>query len=113
MKIRHFRDVEPVEDKPGVFRRVVIGPDEGAPTFVMRVFELDPGCSTPYHTHDWEHEIFVLAGQAVAKGRDGETPLTEGTTVFVAPNEEHCFTNVGSDILRVICLIPIDARPVP
>ena len=111
MRIRHYKDVEPTEDIPGVFRRVVIGPDEGAPTFVMRIFELDPGCSTPYHTHDWEHEIFVLAGKAAVKGRDGETPLSEGTAVFVAPNEEHCFINTGDSVLRVMCLIPVEARP--
>jgi len=107
MKIRHYSEVEPSEEVPGVRLHVVIGPDDGAPTSVMRVFEVSPGCTTPYHTHDWEHEVLILAGKAKVRGQDGETPLSEGTAVFVAPNEEHCFINAGDDVLRFVCIIPV------
>jgi quercetin dioxygenase-like cupin family protein len=106
MRIVRYSDVQPHEDVPGVFRRVVIGPEHGAPRFVMRVFELLPGCSTPYHIHDWEHEVFVISGQGVVRSSISETPIGGGTAVFVAPGEEHCFTNRGDGILKVICVIP-------
>jgi quercetin dioxygenase-like cupin family protein len=73
----------------------------------MRVFEVSPGYSTPYHTHDWEHEVLILAGTGKVRGHDGETPLSEGTAVFIAPNEEHCFINAGDDVLRFVCIIPV------
>jgi len=90
---------------------VVIGAEDGAPTFIMRVFEVKAGSSTPFHSHSWEHEAFVLSGKGMVKGREGEKLLGEGTAVFVAPNEEHCFINTGSAPLRFICVIPLPPAP--
>ena len=107
MKVKDYLDVEAIEDVPGVLRRVVVGADDGAPRFVMRVLELQSGNSTPFHSHPWEHEIFVLSGDGIAKGKASEKPIKPGTVVFVEPNEEHCFTNAGKDTLRIICVIPL------
>jgi len=106
MRVLNYIEVEAKEDAAGVSRRVVIGPEHGAPRFIMRVFHIQPGSSTPFHSHWWEHEVFVLSGQGVVKSAKGETPIGSGTAVFVEPNEEHCFTNNGDDILRIICMIP-------
>jgi quercetin dioxygenase-like cupin family protein len=111
MKVCSYLEVEAIEDAPGVWRRVVIGADDGALTFIMRVFEVKPGSSTPFHSHSWEHEAFVLSGEGVVRGREGERLLGEGTAVFVAPNEEHCFINTGSAPLRFICVIPLLPAP--
>jgi quercetin dioxygenase-like cupin family protein len=106
MRIINYLDVEAIEDAPGVARRVVIGPEHGAKHFVMRVFHIQPGSSTPFHSHWWEHEIFVLSGQGIVRSKKGEIAISDGTAVFVQPNEEHCFTNNGNDNLKIICLIP-------
>ena len=42
--------------------RPLITKAEGAPRFAMRVFTLEPAGHTPYHAHEWEHEVYVLAG---------------------------------------------------
>ena len=42
--------------------RWLIGEKESAPTFAMREFEVSPGGHTPKHFHDYEHEVYVLAG---------------------------------------------------
>ncbi len=106
MKVRDFRQVTEKEELPGVGLRVVIGPADGAPNFVMRVFEVQPGSSTPWHSHDWEHEVFVLAGAGEAVSSEGKTPIKVNRTVFVAPNEMHQFVNTGFGVLRFICVIP-------
>jgi quercetin dioxygenase-like cupin family protein len=107
MKITNYTDTQPTEELPGVFKREVITADDGAPNFCMRVFEVEPGSSTPSHSHDWEHEVFVLAGEGVVQGAKGETTIGRGSVVFVAPNEHHCFINSGGETLRFICLIPL------
>ena len=86
--------------------RWVIAEKDGAPNFYMRVFELGPGGHTPLHAHPWEHEMFVLegAGCIVKEGKD--VPLSPGTVVFVPPDEEHQMKNTGSEMFKVICLIP-------
>ncbi len=110
MRIRHYMSVsaQPVEQGAvGVTIREVITPADGAPTFSLRVFEVDPGGSTPRHAHSWEHEVFVLAGRGVAWCEaDGDTELGPGDTVLVAPEEAHQFRCVGDEVFRFICLIP-------
>ena len=107
VKIINFRDVEPVPEKPGVTKRVVIGPEDGAPNFIMRVFEVAPGASIPLHTHVWEHEIFVHSGKGAVLLEDGEKPVEKDSVVYMPPNLPHGFANKGDEPLRIICLIPI------
>lgn len=115
LTVRHYSDVEAQEAAPGVTMRVVLGPKEGAPTFNLRVFELQPGASSPHHSHWWEHEVYVLAGNGVAHSEDGEQPVSVGTAILVPGGTVHHFRNTGSELLRFICLVPQewleDVRP--
>ncbi len=107
MKIADYRQIPSESPLPGVSKRVLIGPDDGASNFIMRVFEVAPGMTSPHHAHPWEHEIFVLAGRGTARDRDGkDTPIGEGTSIFVPGGEKHCLINQGGDALRFICIIP-------
>ena len=108
IRIQDFRDVEAQPAAEGVTMRVPIGPEEGAPVFNMRVFEVQPGCASPYHSHWWEHEVFVLSGQGMVKTAEGEVPVAHGSTVFVPGGEMHQFLNSGGDLLRFLCLVPQD-----
>ena len=107
MKVRDYLDAKPVQALPGVIKREVITAADGAPNFCMRVFEVEPGSSTPSHSHPWEHEVFVLSGQGVAVSKEGETQIAKDSVIFVAPDEQHCFVNNSNEPLRFICLIPI------
>ena len=86
--------------------RMLIGPEEGAPNFHMRHFEVAPGGHTPHHQHDYEHEILILGGEGVAKSEQGDRPFQSGDVIFVPANEKHQFVNNGSETLAFICLIP-------
>ena len=107
VKVSNYLDAEPVQEMPGVVKRVVIGADDGAQNFCMRVFEIAPGASIPLHTHVWEHEIFVLSGRGAFLSEGGETQVVKENVVFVPPNLRHGFANKGDEPLRLICLIPI------
>lgn len=107
--------IEAVNDRPargfpgveGVTIRWMIGQRDGAPNFAMRVIEVEAGHNTPFHSHDYEHEVFVLAGEGVIRDANGgEHPIAPGSTVFINPNEEHGFYNTGSQTLQFICLVP-------
>jgi quercetin dioxygenase-like cupin family protein len=107
MLVRKFREVDTAPAYEGIVKRVVIGPKHGAPTFVMRIFDLAVGMSTPYHTHDWEHEVFVLGGQGLAVDQHGETEVSPGDAILVVPNEPHCFKNASKETFRFMCLVPL------
>jgi len=108
VKIEHWTDtVEQVaEGVEGVTVRWVINDTDGAPHFAMRVFDVQPGRSTPYHNHWWEHEVFVLDGEGVVVQQDGETPISSGSVILVEGDEMHRFRNTGEGVMRFICLIP-------
>lgn len=106
IRVRDFQEVEAQPALEGVTMRVVIGPEEGAPFFNMRVFEVEPGHASPHHSHWWEHEVFILSGQGIIKTDQGGIPLREGSTVLVPGGEMHQFQNTGDDLLRFLCLVP-------
>jgi quercetin dioxygenase-like cupin family protein len=89
--------------------RQLLGQTDGTPTFAMREFEVAPGGYTPRHSHDYEHEVFVLAGDGVVMEGDQQHKLTAGDVIFVAPNEVHQFKNTGPSPMRFLCLIPNSA----
>lgn len=103
-----FEDGETVR---GVSKQVLIGPGDGAPNFVMRRFSVAPGGFTPYHTHPWEHEVYILSGHGVAKGEHGEKPVIAGDFVYVPSGEEHQFRNPSREPLQFLCVVPLDGEP--
>ena len=109
MKVKRALTVpaEPVEGVPGVTIRWLWANLDGAPTFALRLFEVQPGATTPYHTHPHEHEVYILSGQARLQGETQEHPVGPGDTALVLPNEQHQFTNIGPDVLRFLCAVPL------
>jgi quercetin dioxygenase-like cupin family protein len=116
MKIVHRDPVQlmPVAADGAVGCRMccLIGPDDKAPSFSMRQFEVAPGGHTPKHTHAYEHEVFVIEGTGVVLEGDREHPVGPGSAIYVRPDELHQFRNTGSTPLRFICLIPHPLRGV-
>jgi quercetin dioxygenase-like cupin family protein len=115
MELVRWRDITPQEvTQEGATNttiRILIGPDNGAPNFIMRLFEIAPGGATPAHSHDFEHEIFVLSGSGVCIQDEKVTPVGPEEAIFMPGGEKHCFRNTGDQALRIICLIPRpDAR---
>ena len=90
--------------------RCLIGPDDAAPSFSMRQFEVAPGGHTPKHSHAYEHEVFVLEGSGVVLDGDREHPIETGHAVYVPPNQVHQFRNTGAGPLKFLCLIPHPLR---
>jgi len=113
MFVRSYKEAIPVSYGKGVSKRVAIGPKQGAPNFVLRVFELEPGVSTPFHAHDWEHEVFILSGEGALVEENKETPLKPNDAVLIPPSEKHCLTGRGQETFRFICVVPLKGEDTP
>jgi quercetin dioxygenase-like cupin family protein len=113
MKVKHYKAVpaKPVdmEGAHGCTVRSLLGQADGTPTFAMRQFEVAPGGYTPRHSHDYEHEVFVLEGEGVVFEGDRQHCLASGDVIFVQPNEVHQFRNTGATPMKFLCLIPNSA----
>ncbi len=78
----------------------------GAPNFALRRFIIAPGGHTPRHTHNWEHEVYVLCGEGVLVTDEGEVPLGPGQAILIPPDEEHQFRCTGAESLEMLCIVP-------
>jgi quercetin dioxygenase-like cupin family protein len=105
-KEREVTDVDLAGSKNATMRWL-IGKRSGALHYAMRLFEIAPGGIVPLHSHEEEHEIFVLNGEAKLIG-DLEEYAKKDDVVFVPPNEPHGYDNTeGTEIFRFICVIPL------
>jgi quercetin dioxygenase-like cupin family protein len=111
MKVLHYDELTPnpvtMEGAQGVTIRWLIAKEDGAPHFAMRLFEVTPGGHTPLHTHETEHEVFILEGEGTVWKEGKEVPMAAGTVVFVPPGEKHRFMNKGDGVLKFICMVPV------
>jgi len=98
-----------MEGAENVSVRVIFGPDDGAATFAMRVFELLAAGHTPYHTHPFEHEVLILSGQISLTTEQGPVALAPGDAVLVGANEKHQFKNLSAaQPASFLCLVPVE-----
>lgn len=108
MIVRHFHDVpEETSFKGalGVSKRTLIGKDQSAPNFYLRLFRVEAFGNTPRHSHPWEHEIYVISGCGSVLVAGERSDLTNGITVFIPPDAEHQIM-AGETPLEFICVIP-------
>jgi len=98
-KCVHYSEIklEKVEEpgSEGNAVRWLIKKDDGAPNFAMRLFELQPKGHSPRHSHDWEHEVYILEGDCKLTCEGQERSMSAGYVVFIPPNAKHQFVNVG------------------
>jgi quercetin dioxygenase-like cupin family protein len=109
MKIFHYRDVEAKDAGEGTSRlsvRWLITKEMGAENFAMRLFEMEPGGYSPFHSHSWEHEVFILEGEGVVVGGGEERKFRPGDVMFIPANEKHQLKNNGQKTVKFLCLIP-------
>ena len=92
--------------------RWMLGEPEGANNYEMRYFSLQGEVSTEWHTHDWEHEVFVVKGKGKIISENGEKDLEPGDAVYVPPGEQHHFVSRG-ELFDFICVVPKGTRANP
>ncbi len=111
MKIISLSDVEKnevhMDGAVGASKQLPIGSLEGTPNFSLRVFTVEPGGHTPYHTHPYEHVNYVIEGNGALVNEKGEeTPLKAGDFALVDPSEKHQYRNKGDQPFKMICGVP-------
>ena len=99
-------DLDGVKD---VSMRLMVGRADGAPNFSMRHFTVDPGGHTPHHSHNYEHEVYVVAGEGSVECDGGHHPIKAGDALLVPANSVHQFTvNANAEHpLQFLCFVPV------
>lgn len=118
MIVRNIQEIEAdIVREPGAkditLKRLIDVPD-GADRFVMTLFHMEPGGSTPPHYHDWEHEFYVLKGSMKLELPDenNDVILNEGDSVFIPRNEPHGFVTNGDVPCEILVVAPTERPPI-
>lgn len=100
-RITHLRDIVPAAaEAPGVAIRHLKSVED----VELKVLDVEPGGSTPYHVHPHAHEGVVLSGHGALRTVDGRGELRPGHVFHVRPNERHAIENPGDEPLRFVCM---------
>lgn len=110
-KLVHFTEVPAQvygETAPGTRIRWLIDDDhDGAPVYALRMIEVDPGGHTPRHSHPYEHENFIVAGEGRVWLNGEWRAFKPGDVIFVPADMEHTYENTGTTTLQFLCGIPV------
>ena len=97
-----------MEGATGAWKQMPLGSRDGAPVYAFRVFTVEPGGNTPYHSHPYEHMNYIIEGEGMLIDESGnEHPVKAGDFAMVKPGEKHQYRNSSSGTLfRMICGVP-------
>jgi len=76
------------------------------PNFALRYFRIKKGGYSPRHSHPYEHEVFVLNGKGRVFIDGNEKNFEKNYFIYVPPDKEHQFLNIGEEDLEFLCIIP-------
>lgn len=96
-----------MEGVKDVTMRLMVGRKDGAPNFSMRHFTVEPGGHTPRHQHNYEHEVFIVAGRGRVEYDGDFHDVKAGDVLFVEPNRMHQFKAAADESLQFLCLVPV------
>jgi len=111
-----IRNINEAQMKPvqmdgvqGATMSVMVGRSDGAPNFAMRHFAVAPGGHTPRHSHDYEHEVYIVSGRGTILLGGKENPIRGGDVIYVPADELHQFKSAPDqrEPLRFLCLVPM------
>ncbi len=94
----------------GVTMKLLVGRADGAPTFAMRQFTVEPTGHTPLHQHNYEHEVLIVEGAGVlhtSADGSGDKAIKAGDALLIPANQLHQFHNVSGAPLKFVCLVPV------
>jgi arsenite methyltransferase len=83
---------------------VTVRPLTSVDDIELKVLEIEPGQSSPFHAHSHPHKGVVITGSGALQLTEQRLPLAPSDVFTIAPNEPHCLVNDGPDSLRLVCM---------
>lgn len=85
--------------------RVLVGPQQGDTSFLLRRFTFGPGGGMPMHTNLVEHQQYVLRGRARITIADATHEVGADDTLFIPAGVPHSY-EVLDGPFEFICVVP-------
>ncbi len=85
--------------------QVLVGPDQGAPNFVLRRFIMQQGGGMPLHTNEVEHEQYVLRGRAKIRIGEEVHEVAPDHTLYIPAGVPHSYEVIEGPF-EFLCVVP-------
>ena len=92
-------------ERPGVTVRRFISRQDESNNMEIRYFELQPGATSNFESHNYEHAVLVLRGQGSIRLGDQVHPIQFGDAIFVESDQIHQFRAADNDALGFMCAV--------
>ena len=100
-----IKETERMHDGDGTIKVRPFFSEESRLPINVQVWELDPGVSEGFHTHDDTEEVYYfVAGSGVMWADDREVPVTAGDAILAPPGCNHGFRNTGEGPLKLVLI---------
>lgn len=96
---------KPVAAGTAASMQVLVGPDQGAPNFVLRRFIMGTGGGMPLHTNDVEHEQYVLRGRAKIRIGEAVHEVARDHTLYIPAGAPHSYEVLEAPF-EFLCVVP-------
>jgi quercetin dioxygenase-like cupin family protein len=91
--------------RPGVTVRRFISRQDASNNLEIRYFELQPGATSNFESHNYEHAVLVLRGRGAIRLGDEIYPIRFGDAVFVESDQIHQFRAAEDEVLGFLCAV--------
>jgi quercetin dioxygenase-like cupin family protein len=87
-------------------KQVIIGPNDGASNFEVRVFTIPPRGFSSLDEHQHDHGVMILSGHSRVMLGERFEEIGAGDVVYIPGMEQHQFENLSDEPLVFLCIIP-------
>lgn len=81
--------------------RVLVDEEIGSEQVTQFVGSIPPG-RAPDHFHEYEEVLFILRGEGRMWAGETNTPIAEGSCIYLPKRQLHCVENTGEGELRLL-----------
>jgi quercetin dioxygenase-like cupin family protein len=92
-------------ERPGVTVRRFISRQDGSHNMEARYFELLPGATSNFESHNYEHAVLVLRGRGSICLGEEVSPIQFGDAIFVEADQIHQFRASEGEALGFLCTV--------
>jgi mannose-6-phosphate isomerase-like protein (cupin superfamily) len=92
------RTAQPTADR---WYRVLVDDKVGSEQVTQFVGSIPPG-RAPDHFHNYEEVLFILKGEGRMWAGETNTPIAEGSCIYLPKGQVHCVENTGQGELRLL-----------
>jgi quercetin dioxygenase-like cupin family protein len=90
-------DVHPIEHRPGIRGRNLIGTEHGFTSLFVSELLMEQGASIPLHTHPTEEALVVTEGALTIRVGDQTVVAEAESVVRIPPGVPHAVRNEGHE----------------